>query len=152
MDVQRWVACSNRLGNADWNAGQRGLASTSRGRVVTPQNRRERPCAGREGRDFFVEGCSAVIGLLQKDVRALTIEGGLPTGHCESHQKQHHFDISPRFSRRAMAGRIGLDFDADFISSVMPGNGRLTSCSADSRQQHAQVATILKATTRFRPR
>lgn len=51
-----------------------------------------------------------------------------------------------------MAGRIGLDFDADFISLVMPGNGRLMPCSADFRQQHAQVATILKATTRFRPR
>lgn len=51
-----------------------------------------------------------------------------------------------------MKGRIGSGFDADFLSPVTPRNGRLMPCSADSRQQHAQVATILEATTRFRPR
>lgn len=73
-------------------------------------------------------------------------------GHWKSPQKQHDFDISPRFSRSAQEGRIGADFAADFPSPVTPRNGRLMPCSADSRQQHAHVATILKATARFRPR
>lgn len=51
-----------------------------------------------------------------------------------------------------MARRIGLDFDADFLSPLTLKNDRLMPCSADRRQQHAQVAMILKATTRFRPR
>ena len=73
-------------------------------------------------------------------------------GHWKFPQKQHDFDISPRFFRRAMEGRIGSGFDADFLSPVTPRNGRLMPCSADSCQQHTQVATILKATARFWPR
>ena len=50
-------------------------------------------------------------------------------------------------------GRIGSNLDADFLSPVTPRrNGRLRPCSADSPQQHAQVAMILEAAAWFRPR
>ena len=80
------------------------------------------------------EGIERSVNLLSKDVRqssefssseSLTIEGGLPTGHWKSHQRQHDFDISPRFFSAAMARRIGADFDADFRSPTTPRNARL---------------------------
>lgn len=47
---------------------------------------------------------------------------------------------------------IRSNLDAHFFSIVTPWNGRLMQCSADSPQQHAQVAMITEATARFWPR
>jgi len=65
----------------------------------------------------------------------------------------HSPSIEGLFFGSCPRGRaIGNIADADLLLAARFCRSTLLPCSADTRQQHAQVAKVFKATTRFRPR